>query len=76
MSKLVTTKKEEKMETHNLTAYPDRPTSGRYVYRSGSTWYWQDDLCGVASAENYPTVQTAFQNALNHAMTCQHYNVR
>lgn len=64
--------------THNLTRWPGKPTSGRFVYRSRvrGGWYWQCDLHDgdVAQPDQYgdvvPTMQEAFAGALAHAAVC------
>lgn len=65
------------MKTHNLTAWSNMPTSGRFVYkgRSSGLWYWQDDMCESDGGDGgYPDMRSAFAAALEHAITCPHRN--
>ena len=62
---------------HGHTRWPDKPTSGRYVYKSdGGGWHWQCDLHGEPESMpdqyglNAPTMQDAFAGALAHAASC------
>ena len=54
---------------HSLQRWPEKPTSGRYVYRAlNNLWHWQCDLCGAPSREfGATTMQDAFALAKRHA---------
>lgn len=66
------------MTVRTLTRY-GRRTSGRYVYKAGSAWYWQCDLhdrttADTAGRDLYDTQQGALMGALDHARVCPHSN--
>jgi len=68
------------MRAVDITRWPGKPTSGRYVDTSSRLspgyWWWQCDLCG-ADADTvlegdgwFDTMQEAFADCLEHAKTC------
>lgn len=61
--------------------WPGKLTSGRYVFRTRSGWYWQCDLHDdtepdrLTCGDTVPTMQEAFAGALRHAaLICKHVN--
>ena len=58
-----------------LVRWPNRRTSGRYVYATfaGDEWWWECNLCGAPdeSGGPYPSQPEAFAAALAHVPTCQ-----
>jgi hypothetical protein len=63
--------------THQLTRWPGKPTSGRFVYRSKARpgrWWWQCDLCEQPDYEDdapgFSSWRDALSEALRHADVC------
>lgn len=53
--------------------WPGMPTSGRYVYKTASGWYWQCDLCGDLQPGLSDAMTDAFSLAVVHARACVGY---
>ena len=62
------------MSTYHLVRYRSR-TSGRYVYRGATCWFWQCDLhdsdthAGMCFSQ-----EAALEEVLRHAHTCPNAN--
>lgn len=46
--------------------WPGMPTSGRYVYKTASGWYWQCDLCGDSQPGSSDAMTDAFSLAVEY----------
>lgn len=62
----------------SVVRHVGKRTSGRYVYKVRTGWYWQCDLHEKEGDYEYgkvvPTMQEAFEGALEHVEICGRTN--